>query len=135
MFFCRVYDLYFKIGVVFLNINIDYQSRVPIYEQVVLEVEKMVALGVLNPGDQISSIRDLACELGLNRNTIKKAYDTLEQKGVIISKSTKGTFITDNVAKVKDRKIDSIIDEVKEKIQELENIGLTKKEISKRLKL
>ena len=135
MFFCRVYDLYFKIGVVVLNINIDYQSRVPIYEQVVLEIEKMVALGVLNPGDQISSIRDLACELGLNPNTIKKSYDTLEQKGVIISKSTKGTFITDNVAKVKDRKIDSIIDEVKEKIQELENIGLTKKEISKRLKL
>ncbi len=118
-----------------MNILIDYQSRIPIYEQIVLEIEKMVALGILNPKDQISSIRDLACELGLNPNTIKKAYDTLEQKGIIISKSTKGTFITDNVSKVKKEKIDSIIVEINEKIEELENIGLDKKEIIKKLKL
>lgn len=118
-----------------MNIAIDYQARIPIYEQIVAEIERLVALNILSPGEQIPAIRELALTLGVNPNTIKKAYDTLEFRGVIISKSTKGTFITDNVAKVKDRKIDSIIDEVKEKIQELENIGLTKKEISKRLEL
>lgn len=118
-----------------MNIQIDYQSREPIYEQIVLEIEKLVALNILKPGEQILAIRELALNLGVNPNTIKKAYDTLEQRGVIISKSTKGTFITEDVAKVKLAKVDAIIDEIKEKITELENIGLDKKEISKKLKL
>ena len=118
-----------------MNIALDYQSRIPIYEQIVLEIEKLVALNILKPGEQILAIRELALNLGVNPNTIKKAYDTLEQRGVIISKSTKGTFITDNVDAVKSAKVDAIIDEIKEKIKELENIGLDKKEISKKLKL
>ncbi len=118
-----------------MNINIDYQSRVPIYEQVVLEIEKMVALGVLNPGEQISSIRDLACELGINPNTVKKAYDILENKNIIVSKSTKGSFIADDVTGAKEAKVESIIKEIKTKIEELENIGMSKEEIKKRLKI
>lgn len=122
-------------GVIKLNIAIDYQVRIPIYEQIVAEIERLVALNILSPGEQIPAIRELALTLGVNPNTIKKAYDTLEFRGVIISKSTKGTFITDDVAKVKDGKIESIIDEIKEKIQELENIGMSKEEIKKRLKI
>ena len=118
-----------------MNIALDYQSRIPIYEQIVLEIEKLVAINILKPGEQILAIRELALNLGVNPNTIKKAYDTLEQRGVIISKSTKGTFITEDVAKVKSAKVDAILDEIKEKIKELENIGLDKKEISKKLKL
>ncbi len=118
-----------------MNIALDYQSRIPIYEQIVLEIEKLVALNILKPGEQILAIRELALNLGVNPNTIKKAYDTLEQRGVIISKSTKGTFVTEDVAEVKSAKVDAIIDEIKEKITELENIGLDKKEISKKLKL
>ena len=118
-----------------MNIALDYQARIPIYEQIVEEIEKLVALNILSPGEQIPSIRELALTLGVNPNTIKKAYDTLESRGVIISKSTKGTFITDDVDTVKSTKVDAIIDEIKEKIKELENIGLDKKEISKKLKL
>ena len=118
-----------------MNINIDYQSRVPIYEQIVLEIEKMVALEILNPGEQISSIRELACQLGINPNTVKKAYDILESKKVIVSKSTKGSFVADDVSKAKRAKINAIIEEINVKIKELENIGLDKKEISKRLKM
>ena len=118
-----------------MNIALDYQSRIPIYEQIVLEIEKLVALNILKPGEQILAIRELALNLGVNPNTIKKAYDTLEQRGVIISKSTKGTFITDDVSVVKKTLVDSIVSDINEKIERLENIGLDKKEISKRLKL
>ena len=118
-----------------MNIAIDYQSRIPIYEQIVLEIEKLVALNILSPGEQIPAIRELALTIGVNPNTIKKAYDTLEARGVIISKSTKGTFIVDNVDRVKKDKVEAIILEIEEKIKELENIGLDKKEISKKLKL
>ena len=99
------------------------------------EIERLVALNILSPGEQIPAIRELALTLGVNPNTIKKAYDTLESRGVIISKSTKGTFITDDVSVVKKTLVDSIVSDINEKIERLENIGLDKKEISKRLKL
>ena len=46
-----------------MNINIDYQTRIPIYEQIVREIENLVTLEILKPGSQIMSIRDLACSL------------------------------------------------------------------------
>ncbi len=116
-----------------MNIQIDYQSREPIYEQIVLEIKKLVALDILKPNEQIPAIREMAYNLGINPNTVKKAYDTLEQKGVIISKSTKGTFITDNVDKVKKIMVDKIIDDIKKNIEQLENIGVNKEDIIKKL--
>ena len=55
-------------------INLDYQSRNPIYEQIVQEIERYVALEILKPEQQIPSIRDMAMQLGINPNTVKKAY-------------------------------------------------------------
>ena len=80
-------------------INLDYQSRMPIYEQIISEIEKYVALGILKPQDQLMSIREMATSLGINPNTVKKAYAELEQRGVIITISTKGSFIADNINK------------------------------------
>ena len=116
-----------------MNIQIDYQSRVPIYEQIVGEVEKQVALEILKPNEQIPAIRELAYNLGINPNTVKKAYDTLEKHGVIISKSTKGTYITNNISVVKEKLINDVIEDIKNKIVELENLGLKKEEIKKKI--
>ena len=74
-------------------INLDYQSRTPIYEQIVTEIEKYVVLGIFKPKEQIMSIRELAETLGVNPNTVKKAYSELERKGVIQTISTKGNEI------------------------------------------
>ena len=67
-------------------INLDYQSRKPIYMQIVDGIERYVALEILKPEQQIPSIRDLATELGINPNTVKKAYEELEKRGVKIEK-------------------------------------------------
>ncbi len=117
-----------------MNINIDYQSRTPIYEQIVKAIENMVAIGVLKPNEQISSIRELALSLSINPNTVKKAYDILENKNIIVSKSTKGTFITSDINKAKEEKISFLTNEIKEKIKELEALGLTKDKIFEILK-
>ena len=74
-----------------MNISIDYQSRTPIYEQIVKGVEKLVILNVLKPNEQIPSIRELACSLGINPNTVKKAYDILDSKGIILNDTVNGT--------------------------------------------
>ena len=118
-----------------MNISIDYTKREPIYEQIVREVEKLITLGVLKSGSQIPSVRALAYDLGINPNTVKKAYDILEENGLIISKSTKGTFIVDDVTKVKNKKIDDTINVINNKIKELQKIGLNKKDILNKLNL
>ena len=114
-------------------INLDYQSRTPIYEQIINEIEKYVSLGILKPKEQILSIREMASTLGINPNTVKKAYSELENRGVIQTISTKGTFIAQDTDRVKSEKIDSKIEDIKKIINELEKIGITKEEIIKRI--
>ena len=116
-----------------LDINLDYKSRIPIYEQIVNNIEKYVAVGILREKSQIPSIRELANNLGINPNTVKKAYDILENRGVIMTISTKGTFISNNTKMVLENKIDNEINLIKDKIRELENMGISKKEIMKRI--
>ncbi len=118
-----------------MNINIDYQTRIPIYEQIVREIENLVTLEILKPGSQIMSIRDLACSLSINPNTVKKAYDILENKKIIVSKSTKGCFIADDVTSAKNSKINEIVSNINELIKALENLGLSKEDILKKLVL
>ena len=115
-------------------INLDYQSRVPIYEQIVNSVERFVSLDILKPNEQIPSIRDLAGTLGINPNTVKKAYSELERNGVITTISTKGTFISSCVDKVIKNKIDKNIENIKIIIRELEQLGLSIDDIIKRIK-
>ena len=115
-------------------ISLDYQSRTPIYEQIINEIEKYVSLGILKPKEQILSIREMASTLGINPNTVKKAYSELENRGVIQTFSTKGTFISENVDVVKNNNISSKIEEIKVIITELEKLGITKDEILDKLK-
>ena len=115
-------------------INLDYQSRIPIYEQIISEIERYVALGILKPNEQLMSIREMATSLGVNPNTVKKAYSELENKGVIVTLSTKGTYITSNPNKVAEHKIEKIIDEIKIKMKELEKLGLSQEKIYEKLK-
>ena len=117
-----------------MNISIDYGKREPIYEQIVKEIEKQITLGVLSPGSQIPSVRALAYDLGINPNTVKKAYDILEENGLIISKSTKGTFIGDNINKARELKIEELISKINDLVSELKNYDITKEEIIKRMK-
>ena len=114
-------------------IVIDYQSRTPIYEQIVLEIERYVVLGIYKPKQQIESIRELATSLGINPNTVKKAYDELERRGTITTISTKGTFISEDTKVLIKNKIDEKIKNIQNEIKELEKLGMLKEEILKKI--
>lgn len=116
-----------------LMINLDYQTRTPIYEQIVNQIERYVALGILNPKDQIPSIRELAGELGINPNTVKKAYDFLEKKKIITTISTKGTFIQNEIENVILSKKKAMLKEISLKIEEYQKIGGDTNDIKKLL--
>ena len=106
----------------YMIINLDYQSRVPIYEQIVNTIEKYVSLGLLKPAEQIPSIREMASTLGVNPNTVKKAYTILDQKGVIVTLSTKGTYITEKIDKVSETVKKRKLANIKKEVKELEKI-------------
>lgn len=112
--------------------NLDYQSGLPIYEQIVEQFERYIAFGVLKPKEQLPSIRELASSLGINPNTVKKAYEELEKRGAIITISTKGTFVTEKINTVIDKKIEEKIKIIKDAVVELEKLGLSKDEIMKK---
>ncbi len=76
--------------------QIDFKSGKPVYLQLVDQVRYAAASGALRPGEPLPSIRPLAEELRLNRNTIAKAYTELENQGIIETLPGKGCFLKEN---------------------------------------
>ena len=74
-------------------IQIEHNAPVPIYEQLIREIEKLINSGELKENDSLPSIRQLASQLDVAVNTVARAYQELERKGTIISNGRKGTFI------------------------------------------
>ena len=80
---------------------LNFKSGKPVYLQLVEQVKAAAASGVLMPGDALPSIRPLAEELRVNRNTIAKAYAALEQQGVIETAPGKGSVVSEHNSPLK----------------------------------
>lgn len=77
--------------------SVDYRSGVPVYLQLVQQAQQAIAVGMLRDGDQLPSVRALAEELKVNRNTIARAWAELETEGVIENRQGSGCFVTASV--------------------------------------
>lgn len=75
-------------------VELNAASPVAIYQQIVDEVERCLAVGILKPGEPLPAVRALAGELGVNPNTVQHAYRQLEQSGVVEVRRGRGTFVT-----------------------------------------
>lgn len=74
-------------------LTVDPRSGVPIYLQVVEQVKRSVALGVLADGEQLPTVKQLALDLTVNPNTVARAYRELEREGVIETAVGRGSFV------------------------------------------
>lgn len=79
-------------------LQLNFKSGVPICDQIVNGFIRMKALGLVESGEQLPSVRQLSVKLGVNPNTIQKAYQILESSSVIYSVKGKGSFISDAAA-------------------------------------
>ena len=79
-----------------MRFQLSFRSGKPVYLQLVDQVKAAAASGVLAPGEPLPSIRPLAEELRVNRNTVAKAYAELENQGVIQTFAGKGCFVSAN---------------------------------------
>lgn len=77
----------------FLPLALDFRSGVPIYTQIVEQVQARVMSGALRPGDQLPTVRQLASELRVNFNTVARAYRILDEAGLISTQQGRGTYI------------------------------------------
>lgn len=79
-----------------MRLQISFKSGMPVYLQIVDQVKAAAASGALKPGEALPSIRPVAEELRINRNTVAKAYAELESLGVIETVPGKGCFLKQN---------------------------------------
>ena len=78
-----------------MQIHISTADGVPIYLQIVNQVKYLVAARSLEPGEELPPIRILAERLGINPNTVARAYRELETDGVVEKRRTAGTYVSD----------------------------------------
>lgn len=75
------------------HIRLDFRSQEPIYLQIVRQVEKLVREGVLGPGDQLPTVRQMAIDLRINFSTVARAYHILDEQKLISTQRGRGTYI------------------------------------------
>ena len=100
------------------------KSKQPIYEQLVEQLRKQLFLGVIGAGQALPSVRQLATELGINPNTIQKAYRRMEAEGMIVSVPGKGSFVSDDLADMLSRQREEQIGRIRDQIQIGFDMGL-----------
>ena len=75
------------------ELQLDFRSGDPIYEQLASQIKHMIATGELQPGDQLPTVRQVAADLRVNFNTVARAYRLLDEAGLISTQHGRGTYI------------------------------------------
>lgn len=92
-----------------MKFQVDYKAGKPVYLQLVDQVKRAAASGILKTGDALPSIRPLAEELRVNRNTVAKAYSELESQGILETHPGKGVFLREAAPRLNQESRDSLL--------------------------
>ena len=113
-----------------LRFSLDTAKGVPVYRQIIQQIEYAILSGRVQAGDRLPTIRALAVDLKINPNTIAKAYSELEIRGILNKQVGSGTYISGKkpagAEDARDRKIQEVLGRF---IDELYSLGVEKKEL------
>ena len=109
-------------------IQINYQDKRPIYEQVVERFRQLIVMGVLKEDEKIPSVRNLAIDLSINPNTIQKAYQELERQGFVYTVKGRGNFVSPKEKWMTEESVD-LLKQLKDCAKELALLGVAKGEV------
>lgn len=90
--------------------QIDSSSKVPVYLQIVHDYRHKIMTSKMHAHEKLPSVRALARELGINPNTVQKAYAVLRKEELVYSIAGKGEYVAENMAKIKEMKRDRLIE-------------------------
>jgi len=94
-----------------MYIQVDPKSSTPLYAQIMEQMRRAVATGVLQPGDQAPRVRDLAEELRVNPNTVARAYRELQAEGLLVARQGSGTFVSDEAEAIGEEQQRRLVEE------------------------
>lgn len=106
------------------SLTIDLKDRRPIYEQLIDQIMDLVLHGVMQPGEQLPSVRALASELAINPNTIQKAYAELERRGITYSVPGRGSFVSPDLDVVTEEHKNRILHAAQTLLEEARATGM-----------
>ena len=107
-------------------ISIDYKHRRSIYEQLVDRIKTLAASGMLPPGSQLPSVRQLSSELSINPNTVQRAYSELERDGIVYSVKGRGNFITQDASLLQQSRQQALLEEFRQASFSAMQAGISK---------
>ena len=116
-----------------MRIKVDYHSDIPIYKQIVSEVEDAILSKDLNEGDKLPSIRKLAIEANVNPNTVAKSYFVLQAKGYIYSIAGVGYRVAKPPQNSVEERLKELENHMKAIVTKMVNFSMTKEEIKERI--
>lgn len=115
-------------------IKVDVMSRTPIYEQIIVQIKRMISLGFLKAGDKLESVRALSLTLSVNPNTIQKAYNELCTTNIAISVPGRGYFVSENAYDILKASNMALLEKLSDQVLDLVNLGIDKEVIIECLK-
>lgn len=115
-----------------LTLQLDFHSGLPIYTQIVNQIQSQLVNGILKPGDQLPTVRALALELRVNFNTVARAYRILDEERIISTQQGRGTFIMQIPPPDVSEKLrtESLIELTDRFLDEAERLGFSEREVS-----
>ena len=112
-----------------MNINVQTKSGLPIYEQIERQIKDMIVSGTLKEGEMLPSIRTLAADSKISVITVKKAYEDLEQEGMIYSVPGKGFYVDNpDLMYMKEKQTVGLEEKLTEWVKTAKASGMTKDE-------
>ncbi|MBR3839580.1 MAG: GntR family transcriptional regulator [Erysipelotrichales bacterium] len=112
--------------------KINPNSSVPVYEQIEQNIIEYIILGILKPHDVLPSVRNVAKELGINPNTVSKAYSELDNKNITYSIAGKGIYVNENT-EIINTYLRNLKVEFKDLYEKLIKLGCSKEDLYKLL--
>lgn len=115
-----------------LTLQLDFHSGLPIYTQIVNQIQSQLVNGILKPGDQLPTVRALALELRVNFNTVARAYRILDEERIISTQQGRGTFIMQIPPPDVSEKLrtESLIELTDRFLDEAERLGFSEREVN-----
>ena len=113
---------------VIIMFEIDFRSRIPIYEQIKNEILMCIRLGIYKPDEQLPSIRSVSQSTGINVNTVKRAFADLEDEGVIYTLVGRGSFVSSDAAQ-NTSIAQKALEDISQDIRSLKSKGVNKNEL------
>lgn len=113
-------------------VHLDYRDVRPIYAQIIDGFKEQISAGILQPGDKLPSVRELAANLAINPNTIQRSYRQLEMEGWIVTMPGKGCFVCrdEKLAEEEKKKLLAAFDAT---VDSLLSFGISRDELIARL--